>query len=337
MDQTSVVGGHLMLAQNPTHSTPNVDYAQRWGSPRPAPASVQPILSLPPRPSSSARLIGTYEAALTSYQDSLRRQIALRSQQLSEHASDLSSIHSRSDAVLREYAGEVQAAQARTNRALTDNHQMLQDIERTIAESRRSLGLRPLATIVSPAPIPVPPPLSRSAPPQATLTNEHSLAGEGRVYTSPPTTVGEPRTASLTHESNYAMPRLPAESLDEYDRRIGRMLRRRVKHGWLPLRSKHRHNRRECGILLIGVVPSPFRHALRVEIHRRGPGGRRLLLAPSNGHGRGHADGGADRGIRSGVLNACCDDGRGGDARRIDGLVFGVVGGGRLRHDSKSE
>ena len=85
---------------------------------------------LPPSP---RHLISTLESALTSYQSSLQEQLRLRSQQLDEHSSDLSSLYAWSDAVLREYAGEVRAAQARTNRALDDNKKMLRDVEQTIA------------------------------------------------------------------------------------------------------------------------------------------------------------------------------------------------------------
>ena len=224
MDQTSIVGGQLPRGSE-VHSTPNPEYAQRWGAPRPAPANVLQAVSprVSPRIASlssrSRDAIGTYEAALTSYQTSLREQVSLRSQQLAAHADELKLLHGRSDAVLREYANEVRAAQARTNRALTDNQQMLQDIDRTIAESRHSMGLAPLAE-VGPVPhqhIMTAHPVSRSAPPTGSVVVHPQPDTTTRAHTSPPmaSVLSVGSSAHETRYSNQSVPRMPDEPLED--------------------------------------------------------------------------------------------------------------------------
>ncbi|KAI1791114.1 hypothetical protein LXA43DRAFT_1061703 [Ganoderma leucocontextum] len=247
MDQTSVVGApfpaagaNFTAATEHPYSTPNVKYTQRWGVPQPAQSASQQASAAPRIPSSLSthtgvaapptprQVIATFEAALTSYQSSLQEQLTLRSQQLSEHASDLSSLHARSDAVLREYAGEVRAAQACTNRALQDNQQMLQDIERTIANSRCSLGLPPLGAVFSHDLVTstIPPPVAHSAPPYRPSPGDTPRTDGVRAHTSPPMTEGVPQgTNYLAHDNNPRVPRLPHEPLDEYDQRIGCMAR----------------------------------------------------------------------------------------------------------------
>ena len=245
MDQTSVVGAPFTVAgENFTvttaqpHSTPNVEHAQRWGLPQPAQSASQRVSVAPrlshaqsmrmdaaPPPPSPRHLISTLESALTSYQSSLQEQLRLRSQQLDEHSSDLSSLYARSDAVLREYAGEVRAAQARTNRALDDNKKMLRDVEQTIADSRRSLGLAPLAFAASPDPVPVPPPVPHSVPPMPVSLRDMPQGDDVRAHTSPPITSGVPRAPVAPLINNNTLPRLPNEPLDDYDQRVGRAAR----------------------------------------------------------------------------------------------------------------
>ncbi|KAM5539209.1 hypothetical protein V8D89_007082 [Ganoderma adspersum] len=145
-------------------------------------------MGAPPPPPTPRRLIFMLESVLTFHQSSLQEQLRLQSQQLDKHSSDLLLLYTRSDAILHKYAGEMQAAQARTNHALDNNKKMLRDIEQMITNSRRSLRLAPLTFTVSPDPVPIPLPVSQSAPPLPRSLHDVMWDDNERAHTSPPRT-----------------------------------------------------------------------------------------------------------------------------------------------------
>ena len=167
--------------------------------------------------------IAAYQSAITEYQQALRSQVSLRSQQLSEHAEELTFLHTRSDAALAEYANEVRAAQSRTNRALQDNQQMLQDIDRTITESRASLGLPPLfaATDRPQNTMSAPPHMESVVPPPSI----HAYVSSLNARTLPDSS----QESGDSHSHNTILSRGATESLEQYDQRIGRAARQQSR------------------------------------------------------------------------------------------------------------
>lgn len=160
-----------------------------------------------------------YADAVTTFQSALRSQVLLRSQQLEQHTRELTNLHARSHAVLAEYANEVCAAQSRTNRALLDNQQMLQDVDLTIAESRISLGLPPMtvATATRPqAASTLPGSHMAEAPSSAPMYVETGGVRNSNIL---------PSVSSLARSTLDGNTRYINESIDEYDARVGRAVR----------------------------------------------------------------------------------------------------------------
>ena len=225
MEQTNVCGTfpnfHAANQSTPPDRTqsaalsPHIAQSLSYASGDTAPEETRPRYSLrDPR--------AAYANAVTTFQQALRTQVSLRSGQLAEHVHELASLHARSDAVLAEYANEVCSAQSRTNRALLDTQQLLQDVDRTIADSRASLGLPSLAVATAPV---TPHYQSASAPPElksATLSSSLRTHVEQSSIENPSDL---PPGGSDSRSQQSGLLREPDESIDDYDARIGRAAR----------------------------------------------------------------------------------------------------------------